>query len=159
MTFLSGFVSSGFSVGGKQGAIGAIKMAIVGGKFANGAMGSTFQYLFNDTLVGAQKTLKNWKSDKKVVQETKDSIYIKQLNADDSNSYVVTDGKSYYTPYPEAPKDLDLAVGLGSSLLAGFGTVRVGSYLYTHPLEMMTAISVKEAIALYLKDYNPWAIK
>jgi len=59
--FLSGFVSSGFSVGGKQGAVGAFKMAIVGGtasvigggKFANGAMGSAFQYLFNDAMAGA----------------------------------------------------------------------------------------------------------
>ncbi len=53
--FLSAFVSSGFSVG-SDSKFGAIKMAIVGGtasvigggKSANGAMGSAFQYLFND---------------------------------------------------------------------------------------------------------------
>ncbi len=53
--FLSGFVSSGFSVGG-DAKFGAVKMAVVGGtasaigggKFSNGAMGSAFQYLFND---------------------------------------------------------------------------------------------------------------
>jgi len=49
-------VSSGFSVGGGKGATGAFQMAIVGGtvsaigggKFANRAMGSAFQYMFND---------------------------------------------------------------------------------------------------------------
>ncbi len=53
--FLSGFVSSGFSVGG-DAKFGAVKMAVVGGtvsvigggKFANGAMGSAFQYLYNN---------------------------------------------------------------------------------------------------------------
>jgi hypothetical protein len=56
--FLSGFVSSGFSVGGNQGTAGAFQMAIVagtvsaigGGKFANVAWGSAFQYLFNDLM-------------------------------------------------------------------------------------------------------------
>jgi RHS repeat-associated protein len=57
--FLSGFVSSGFSVGGGNGYKGAFAMAIVGGtvselgggKFANGAMGSAFQYMFNDLMI------------------------------------------------------------------------------------------------------------
>jgi hypothetical protein len=53
---LSGFVSSGFSVGAGAGYKGAFAMAIIGGttselgggKFSNGAMGSAFQYMFND---------------------------------------------------------------------------------------------------------------
>jgi RHS repeat-associated protein len=57
--FLSGFVSSGFSVGAGEGYKGAFAMAIVGGtvseigggKFANGAWGSAFQYLFNQRRV------------------------------------------------------------------------------------------------------------
>ena len=57
--FMSGFISLGFSVGAKA-EYGAIKMAIIGGtvselgggKFANGAMGSAFEYLFNDALYG-----------------------------------------------------------------------------------------------------------
>ena len=59
--FLSAFVSSGFSVGADS-KFGAIKMAIVGGtasvigggKFANGAMGSAFQYLFNDAITSEE---------------------------------------------------------------------------------------------------------
>ena len=55
--FMSGFISSGFSVGA-DAEYGAIKMAIIGGtvselgggKFANGAMGSAFQYMFNDWI-------------------------------------------------------------------------------------------------------------
>jgi hypothetical protein len=51
-------VSSGFSVGKGAGPGGAFVMAIVGGtasaigggKFANGAMGSAFQYMFNDLM-------------------------------------------------------------------------------------------------------------
>jgi RHS repeat-associated protein len=58
--FLSGFVTSGFSVGAGAGYKGAFVMAIVGGtaseigggKFANGAWGSAFQYLFNDMMYG-----------------------------------------------------------------------------------------------------------
>jgi hypothetical protein len=55
--FLSGFVSSGFSVGkGASPEARTLVMAIVGGtaselgggKFANGALGSVFQYMFND---------------------------------------------------------------------------------------------------------------
>jgi hypothetical protein len=64
---LSGFVSSGFSVGGGNGYKGAFAMAIVGGtvselgggKFANGAMGSAFQYLFNDAVAATNKYLTN----------------------------------------------------------------------------------------------------
>jgi len=63
--FFSGFASSGFSVGGGQGIGGAIKMAIVGGtiseigggKFANGAMGSAFQYLYNDSILNVGKSI------------------------------------------------------------------------------------------------------
>ena len=63
--FLSAFVSSGFSVGADS-KFGAIKMAIVGGtasvigggKFANGAMGSAFQFLFND-WIDDMRQLKN----------------------------------------------------------------------------------------------------
>ena len=58
--FFSGFASSGFSVGGGEGPVGAVKMAIVGGtiaeigggRFANGAMSSAFQYLYNDMMYG-----------------------------------------------------------------------------------------------------------
>jgi hypothetical protein len=54
-------VSSGFSVGGGD-KLGAVKMAIVGGtvsaigggKFANGAWGSAFQYLFNEKMTEAE---------------------------------------------------------------------------------------------------------
>ena len=47
--FLSGFVSSGFSVGAiKMAIVGGTASAIGGGKFANGAMGSAFQYLYNN---------------------------------------------------------------------------------------------------------------
>jgi hypothetical protein len=120
--------------------VGGTVSAIGGGKFANGAMASAFQYLFNDTLAGAQRTLKNWQNDKSVVQNIKNSLYIKQIDSSNPNSYVVTDGDSFYTSYPEAPKDLELAIGLGSSLAAGFGSVRVGSYMYTHPTESILFI-------------------
>ncbi|RUM66857.1 MAG: hypothetical protein DSZ06_02480 [Sulfurospirillum sp.] len=58
--FLSGFVSSGFSIGAGSGYKGAFVMAIVGGtaselgggKFANGAWSSAFQYLYNDFMDG-----------------------------------------------------------------------------------------------------------
>ena len=64
---MSGFVSSGFSVGGGNGYKGAFAMAIVGGtvseigggKFANGAWGSAFQYMFND-LTLKQSMAKLW---------------------------------------------------------------------------------------------------
>jgi len=63
--FLSGFVTSGFSIGAGAGYKGALVMAIVGGtvseigggKFANGAMGSAFQYLFNDMMYGMRDPL------------------------------------------------------------------------------------------------------
>ena len=56
---MSGFISSGFSVGAGGNRIkGAFQMAVVGGtiseigggKFANGAMASAFQFLLNDSF-------------------------------------------------------------------------------------------------------------
>ena len=64
--FMSGFISSGFSVGAGGGSIkGAFQMAIVGGtvskigggKFANGAMTSAFQFLLNDMAYGMSDPL------------------------------------------------------------------------------------------------------
>jgi hypothetical protein len=82
--FLSGFVSSGFSVGKGAGPGGAFVMAIVGGtasaigggKFANGAMGSAFQYMFNE----AAGNILAKSNEMNRLDNLSDSDFIKEMN-------------------------------------------------------------------------------
>ncbi len=73
--FLSGFISSGFSIGNEgygnamsrtaiMAVVGGTVSELGGGKFANGAMGSAFQYLLNDmTFKQSMKKLWNRKGE------------------------------------------------------------------------------------------------
>ncbi len=114
--FLSGFVSSGFSVGGGKGATGAFQMAIVGGtvsaigggKFANGAMGSAFQYLFNDLVVAKEfeedylKISENELGAKMLtaLENSKETYYIKKAGSllGGVSEYRPNDRTIYITP-------------------------------------------------------------
>jgi hypothetical protein len=97
--FLSGFVSSGFSVGKGAGPGGAFAMAIVGGtasaigggKFANGAMGSAFQYLFNDWLSDMrQKVNENVMRNEEARKQTMKNLIIASKNAGDNLDNIST---------------------------------------------------------------------
>ena len=79
--FFSGFATSGFSVGGGQGSAGAIKMAIVGGtiaeigggRFANGAMSSAFQYLYNESFSDMMARKSAFPTEKTRTESAKDA--------------------------------------------------------------------------------------
>ncbi len=138
--FLAGFVSSGFSVGTKgyggvysqtaiMATVGGTVSRITGGKFANGAVSGAFRFMFNETLHDAKKTLQQYKGNNIASAIDKNNLYIKQLDPNNSNSYVVTDGRLTYAPYQNKPRDLDVALALGS-VVGGGATYAVGRSMY-----------------------------
>jgi len=120
--FLSGFASSGFSVGttGYGGfvgrttivsLIGGTASAIAGGDFKNGAMTGAFTHMFNDEL-GA--TIKN---KQRMEKEGRKDLSIGHGKGE--KGYYVTDRKGFkYAPNtPERQQHLEsLQVGLGIPL-------------------------------------------
>jgi hypothetical protein len=90
---LSGFVSSGFSVGAGNKYKGAFAMAIIGGtaseigggKFSNGAMGSAFQYMFND----AAGNMLAKSNEMKRLDDLDDSSFTKEMSFSGSKDDIV----------------------------------------------------------------------
>ena len=158
---MSGFVSSGFSVGAGEGATGAFKMAIIGGtvseigggKFANGARGSAFQYLFNEYMTQAE---------------------VKEMRATYKNPDKVAFGNRTTQWHKENGEVAMAMMGAGTVMVgAGIAIEATYTYMYFHPLETVTVIGIadnlflggtppnswKEFGATILHDYNPWVVK
>jgi hypothetical protein len=124
---LSGFVSSGFSVGAGNKYKGAFAMAIIGGtaseigggKFSNGAMGSAFQYMFNDLMDQYAN---------KVAFGDRDTDWHKENDEILKNTLAAG---AVILAMPES-----IALGIAK------GVEAVGSYMFTHPMETMTGIEI-----------------
>jgi hypothetical protein len=119
-------VSSGFSVGAKGNPIkGAFQMAIVGGtvseigggKFANGAMGSAFQYMFNDLMDQYAN---------KAAFGNRDTDWHKE------NDQILKNTLKFGAVILATPESVALGIAKGVEA--------IGSYMFTHPLETMTGI-------------------